>query len=216
MGPEGFYEMELRGKSKPEILRIIRGLKNQIGHLKKCIESSDSEIVTAPDERTQLWCTRLYLERAIQAYEKTGEKYQPSKVEQIAADFDAAIPNISKIVFFIGGFFSGYETRTLRLDEERLYLWVEHSLIPTPSNLEIEPDYPMTKGEFLDGLRELHIGEWHHNYSDPNILDGTQWELFIEYSDDRKKKMYCGSNAFPFSFMEFCELIGIQDSESSK
>lgn len=210
--------MELQGKSVEEIGKKIRGLKNEIGHLKKVVENPDygTEPVIHPDERTRLWCSRLYLERAIAAYEEAGGCYIPSKAEQRAAAFDAAIPTITKLTFTIGGFFGGYETRTITLTGDHLQLYIEHSIIPSPTNFDIEPDYPLTKDEFLEGLRDVHIGEWKRHY-DPEaygiiVMDGTQWELTIEYADGRKAE-FDGSNAYPFSFDTFCELVGYEEDE---
>ena len=45
-----------------------------------------------------------------------------------------------KLVFSIGGFFGGYETRTYTLDDEHLYLDIEHSLMEKSKNTYIEPD----------------------------------------------------------------------------
>ena len=59
IGPETYYEENLRGKTTEEIMRCIRGLKNGIGHLKKMIgESSLDCMEPGPDVR--LFCTRLY------------------------------------------------------------------------------------------------------------------------------------------------------------
>lgn len=214
ISPEGYYEMELKGKSAVEIAKKIRGLKNEIGHLKNTIESPDygTEPVIHPDERTRLWCTRLYLERAIAAYEESGNTYTPSQAEKKAAAFEAVIPQIAKITFSIGGFFGGFETRTIMLTGEHLQMNVEHTLRFTPSNFHIEPDYPMAKADFLNGLRDIHIGEWKQHYNDPCVMDGTQWELTIEYADG-KKIDYDGSNAYPFSFDAFRELIGSSDDD---
>lgn len=225
ISPESYYEMDLKGKSAEDIAKKIRSLKNEIGHLKKAIESPDygTEPVIHPDERTRLWCSRLYLKRAIAAYEEAGGTYTPSKAEQRAAAFDAAIPTITKIIFSIGGFFGGRETRTITLAEDHLQLYVEHSFIPAPTNLDIEPDRPMTKEAFLDGLRDIHIGEWRRYYDASDygvyVLDGTHWELTIEYADGRKVE-HRGDNAYPFSFDRFCELIGheeeTEDEEDGK
>ncbi len=218
ISPEGYYEMELKGKSAEEIAKKIRGLKNEIGHLKKTIENPDygAEPIIHPDECTRLWCSRLYLERAIAAYEENGGIYQPSKAEQRAASFDAAIPKITRVIFRIGGFYDGYETRTITLTEDYLQLCIEHLLIPTPTNFDIEPDYPMTREEFLKALKDIHIGEWRRYYDSSDygviIMDGTQWELIIEYANGRKVE-YGGSNAYPFSFDAFCEIIGYEKNE---
>ena len=132
---------------------------------------------------TKLWCIRMYLDRAKQALIDAGGVYSPSKSEQKADLFDASIQSIRKVIFSIGGFFGGYETRTIRLDEDHTYFNAEHSLMLKPSNLPNGLDYPCDRGEFLEGLRKLHIGEWRSSYLNPDILDGTQWELTIEFSD---------------------------------
>jgi hypothetical protein len=64
-------------------------------------------------------------------------------------------------------------------------------------------------------LREVHIGEWHHSYNNWNVLDGTQWELTVEYNDGRKLS-YNGSNAYPFSFNRLCELMGFDESDEDE
>ena len=53
---------------------------------------------------------------------------------------------------------------------------------------------------------KLHIGEWNHTYEDPDIYDGTQWELVIEY-ENRRNRTYWGSNKFPYNFEELLEVM---------
>lgn len=147
ISPEGYYEEYLKGKTAAQIMTAIRGLKNEIGHLKNTMEHPDygEQPIMHPSESTRLWCTRLYLERAKEALIAAGGTYIPSQAEQKAADFEENIPAISKLAFSIGGFFGGYETRTYTLDEKQLHLDVEHSLILKPTNFCIEPDYPCSK-----------------------------------------------------------------------
>ena len=47
------------------------------------------------------------------------------------------------------------------------------------------------------------------------MLDGTQWELTVEYNDGRKLS-YNGSNAYPFSFNRLCELMGFDESDEDE
>lgn len=216
ISPEGYYEEYLKGKTTAQIMTAIRGLKNEIGHLKNTMEHPDydEQPIMHPSESTRLWCTRLYLERAKEALIAAGGTYIPSQAEQKAADFEENIPAISKLVFSIGGFFGGYETITYTLDEKQLHLDVEHSLILKPTNFCIEPDYPCSKEDFLDGLRELHIGEWRSKYDLRRfgcmVLDGTQWELEIYFSNDHKPVKIYGDNAYPYNFDRFQELLGIE------
>ena len=130
ISPEGYYEEYLKGKTAAQIMTAIRGLKNEIGHLKNTMEHPDycEQPIIYPSASSRMWCTRLYLERAKEAFVAAGGTYTPSQAELKAADFEENIPAISKLVFSIGGFFGGYETRTYTLDDEHLYLDVEHSL----------------------------------------------------------------------------------------
>lgn len=66
ISPEGYYEQYLKGKTKEQIMTAIRGLKQEIGHLKNVMEHPDygSEAVMHPSESTRLYWTREYLKRA--------------------------------------------------------------------------------------------------------------------------------------------------------
>ncbi|GAA6292223.1 hypothetical protein F220043C3_06570 [Enterocloster asparagiformis] len=53
---EGHYEEYLKGKDEKQIMRAIRGLKQEIGRLKNIMESPDydSKVIIKPSERTRL------------------------------------------------------------------------------------------------------------------------------------------------------------------
>ena len=218
ISPEGFYESEIKGKDHEGILRVISRLKREMAALKHTMEHPDygTEAITKPSESTRLWCTRLYLERAKEALVEVGAPYEPTAVELRVMDFDANIGNISKITLNIGGFFSGNRTYTVRLDEQ-LHFWVEDMFMPTPTNFDIPADYPMTKEEFLDSFAELHVGEWRKYYRTERfgyvVLDGTQWELTIEYSNGRKAFTSGGSNSYPYNFQKLTELFAIEEDD---
>lgn len=213
ISPETYYEINLKGKTAEQILSAIRGLKNEIGHLKNTMEHPDygSEPIVHPSESTRLWCAREYLECAKVAYAEAGGTYTPSQAELKAQEFDANIPFINKIVFSIGGYFGGYETRTITFNE-KMRVSIAHSL-----RFDDEPQepllFPMEKEEFLDELSCLHIGEWRKSYNPERfgytVLDGTQWELEIHFSNGAKPFKSYGSNAYPYNFIDFQELLGI-------
>lgn len=217
ISPEAYYEEFLNGKTIDQIQTVIRRLKREIGHLKNTMENPEYpfELHICPDESTQLWSTRLYLERAKQALADFGGEYRPSKAELIAAEFDENIPSIHTFKFSIGGFFGGYETHTITVDGEALHRDSEHSLIPKPSNFCIPPDDPMTKDEFLSAVREMHMGEWRHSYNTRRfgyvVCDGTQWEIEITYSNGHKPVRFYGDNAYPYNFDSLKELFGISE-----
>lgn len=56
-----------------------------------------------------------------------------------------------------------------------------------------------------------NILDWEKSYDDPNILDGTFWELKLRYWDSlnepEKTQAWGGSNAFPGSFKRFCYVL---------
>ena len=201
ISPNTYYDEFLKGKTAEEIMTVIRGLKQKIGHLKNTMEHPDykRKPLIHPSEAVRLSYTRMYLERAKEALIEVGGTYKLSKAERKAAAFDKSIPAICKVAFSIGGVFDFGETRTYILDEEHLYMDVACFPILKPSNLEIQPDYPLTKEEFLEGIKELHIGEWRAHY-DPNrfgywVLDGTQWALEIYFSNGHMPvKIYGSTN----------------------
>lgn len=213
ISPETYYEENLKGKTAAQILFAIRGLKQEISRLKNNIENPNYLYRTDPSEDVRLSCTRMYLERAKQALVEAGGTYVPSKAELKAEEFNANIPFISKVEFSIGGFFGGFETRTYTIEGDNIYMDDEHSLIFKPSNLEDVEIEETDKDSFLKGLADLHIGEWRRNYDSSRwgdtVLDGTQWHLYIYYSNGRRPVKIEGSNDYPYNFDKLQELLGI-------
>lgn len=221
ISPEGYYQENLKGKTKEQIMSAIRGLKQEIGRLKNMMESPEygqNEIVR-PSESTRLHWTREYLERAKQAYTEAGGTYTLSKSEEKAADFVSNMDFISKITFGIGGFFGGYRSYVIELsDEFKAYtkLWDDEE----PLVLLDEDDEPCTKETYIAALADLHIGEWRRRYSTQRfgytVCDGTQWELVFEYYNGHKSVRFDGDNSYPYNFDKFQMLIGIDETEEDE
>lgn len=216
VSPEGYYEMNLKGKSPSQIITCIRGLKKEIGHCKNVLENPDdfsekNSMFPRPD--TRLWCTRLYLDRAIQALKDMGVDYTPTKKEITIEQFENDLKHLYRFSFNIGGFFGGYQTYTVTLkDDDSIGYYVEHSLMPEPSNLETA-EAPFSKEEFLEMLDDLHLGEWKRKYDNSYVLDGTQWELTLEFSNGRRKVCFYGSNKYPWCFDKLTEFFGCYDDD---
>ena len=219
ISPEAFYEYELKGKSQREIFRVIRSLKREINRLKRAVEETwlteeMSELTMCPSPLTRIKCSKDYLKQAIQAYEETGEKYQPTKAEQKAMEFDRALESLCRLKFSIGGFFGGNETRTFTVSGNNVLLDVGLGPVPDSPNW---PEYcPYTREEFISRLRDLLIGEWKKSYYNPCVCDGTQWELEIQYEDGRKPIRIYGSNAYPYNFDDLTELLGVELEEDAE
>ena len=81
ISPESYYEEYLKGKTKEEIMTAIRGLKQEIGHLKNSMENlyNDTKTVMHPSEDIRLHWSRKYLDKAKQAYGEAGGTYTLSK-----------------------------------------------------------------------------------------------------------------------------------------
>lgn len=207
VSPETYYEMNLKGKSQEEIMKKIRSLKIQIGQLKRSIENTDDMVLEVfPSRLTRLKCNRDYLERAIQAYEEAGGAYVRSKVEQKDHDFNDTLDSMSKLVFTIGGFFCGHETRTFTVSDDQVLVDVEKTLI----SMDKEEYGPYRKEDFISGIKALHIGEWKRTYIDPLVMDGTQWELDIYYNNGRRPTKISGSNAYPYNFDDLKEFLEVE------
>ena len=206
---ESFYEQNLKGKTAAKILSVIRGLKREISRLKKAIANPDMECIAEPSDDVRLFCTRKYLERAKQALIEVGGVYTPSKAEQKAEEFDANIPHIRKVEFCIGGYFGGYEARTYTVEGDRLRMFFAFSRYEPYSDAEVH--LQMQKDEFLARLADLHIGEWRRNYVNPCVLDGTEWDLRIEYSNGHKPIKIEGINEYPYNFDKLKELFDIEE-----
>ena len=212
ISPETYCWLELQGKSAEEILSKIRSLKQEIGRLKNIAEHPHYVPTMDPSEEVRIELNRQYLAGAKQAYAEAGGVYVPSRAEQKAEAFDKSLPYISKITFTIGGLFGGFETKTFTFGETDVRMYAEHSLFlePTPSPY-YQGEAPIDKEEFLDSLRDIHIGEWRTNYDTDRFgiltLDGTSWELTIEFSDGHKPVKCYGANAYPYNFKDLTRLF---------
>ena len=219
---EGYYEENLKGKTKEQIMSTIRGLKQEIGLLKKTMESPDygQEAIVHPSEDTRIHWTREYLKRAKLACNQAGGKYTLSKAEEKTADFDSNMDSICKIIFSIGGFFGGYRGYVVELsDEVKAYtkLWEDEEPL---SLLDTDNDETFTKATFIASIAALHIGEWRRRYSTQRfgytVCDGTQWELEFEYNNGHKPVRFDGDNSYPYNFDRLKMLFGIDDIEEDE
>ncbi len=215
ISPEMFYEMELKGKSAEAIQAKIRGLKNKMGRLKSDIESQKTsfEPVSQPSPATKLACYRLYLARAKQALIDAGGEYTLSQREESIQSFDESLPFIEQINFTYGGYLQGCEQRTLSFSGDNLSLKIDH--MRQESN-EMEPifkEFPSAKMDFLDAFASLHIGEWKSEYNNYGVLDGSFWSLEIRFNNGHKTVRKTGSNAFPYNFYDFYELMRCEEND---
>lgn len=216
IGPDAYYEMNLKGKDKDYILSAIREMQDEITHLKELMENPDNKNrdIIHPSEDVQIKCTRDYIARAIQAYEELGGTYHPSELEKEDLEFQRNIGNISKINFEIGGFFGGRTEYVVEFAGEEALL-TKSDMFYYEQNQSV-----LDREEVMDALEELHIGEWEKCY-DPMrfgycVMDGTQWSITFEYSNGKDALEISGDNDYPYNFNEFAEIFDfeIMDDET--
>jgi hypothetical protein len=213
ISPNIYYEFELKGKTQQDLFVCIQSLKKEINALKRELEdpSIAPEYRMMPGPLTMLKCYRDYLQMAIKAYTEAGGIYKPTIAERKDQAFNAALQKIKRFDFTYGGYRSGFEIWTYEANGETMKPVLDFSRTLNPFDLPVNEPY--TKKEFIDGIAELHIGEWKRTYDDPSILDGKQWSLEITFEGGHKPVRIHGSNAFPYNFNDLLEFLGIGRDE---
>ena len=104
---------------------------------------------------------------------------------------------ISSIEFRVGGFFEGTNEVTFTAIDEGANVKVAH--YPIDDNYP-EKKFQITRRRWENLIYKLvdklYVNEWREEYLNPDILDGTQWELIIKEGDI--PIIECnGSNEYP-------------------
>ncbi len=218
VSPEAYYEYHLKGKTAAEILSVIRGLKREIGHLKKMMEEPDYGPVITPSTMnhldsgvpSRLQHARAYLAKAQAALTEAGGIYNPSQAELRSITFDANIPAISQMALSIGIVGKAPEVRTIIPSNDHLTLTLQQ-----PYRALVNETIPMTGNDFLAAIRKIHIGEWRKNYSPHktryDISKDIRWELQVYYANGSKPFIASGRNCYPYNFFLLRQLFQIKD-----
>ena len=208
ISPESYYEFEVKGKSAAEIEKEIRSLKRTIAKLKDEIENPVSEPDTIrPSKDTVIYWSREYLAMAKKALAEAGDEYKETREEERAGAFLERLPSLHRLELEIGGFFSGWKKYVIEVDGDEL----KRDTVMVVGDLD-EPEVE-TREELMRYLSDMHLEEWQKDYSPERygmaILDGTQWNLKLEYQDGNTVE-YAGSNVYPWNFEELCRLFGFE------
>lgn len=212
ISPEKYYEEYLIGKSEKQILSSICGLKNQIGHLKNVMEHPNYGTIPIihSSEDVQIYCNRLYLQRAIKALKDMGCSYKYSKTELRIIELQNDLRYISNIALEIGGFFQSFSEYTIEIVEDYVTMSRTYCLSPERNETEKKID----KNELLNQLSKLYIGEWRKYYTPErfgySVLDGTQWQLKLEFNNGRRLCKFGGSNSYPYNFNKLLDIFEIE------
>ncbi len=183
ISPESFVEMGLQGKTREDAVKEVKSLLREINRLKRILENDPylEECMIKPGPQVKISVSRKHLTAAREFFKKQGWEYDMSKAEIKDMEFNDRINDIESINIEYGGFHCERESRKIKLDG-------------------------MTRNYLLRELYDLHMGEWKRNYTDPCIQDGIQWEVEIIYTDG-KKRVFSGSNAYPYNFKKFLDVV---------
>ncbi len=125
MSPESYYSQYIKGKTKAEIMNNIIDLKEYISLLINIIEwpyffveDYYNETEYTKDKYSKIMFSRMYLQKAIAAYEETGGEYIPSETEKKSMDFQNNINGITKITFNYFSYFSPERIYIVELSSE--------------------------------------------------------------------------------------------------
>lgn len=127
-----------------------------------------------------------------------------------AIDRSNSITPIEEIYFEIGGF-GGYDTYRITFSTNSA------QLVITPWCGEpIEKYYtPEEARVLLDTFEGIHVEYWNNEYIDPNVYDGTQWELAVKCKEHRGT-VWVGSNAYPSNWDYLISFFGIEYEEDEE
>lgn len=220
ISPESYYETHVKGKTKEEIMSVIKDLKREISRLKYKMEHPDysDRLIITPGDLMRIHMSREYLDMAKLAYKEAGGIYEPSNAEKKTLKFQENIVHINKISFTIGGFFQGHTTYTIEIsDELKAYSYEMRNEVEKSLILKDMDNLPYTVDSFRNELKRICIGEWRSGYDLERfgllIMDGETWNLEIEYNNDIKPVSKHGVNAYPYNFDEFKRLFNIDENE---
>ena len=59
-------------------------------------------------------------------------------------------------------------------------------------------------------LKSIHMGDWDSEYNLLGILDGEDWSVTVRFSGG-SEECFHGSNAYPFSFTQFCDIMEYEE-----
>ncbi|WP_377891664.1 hypothetical protein [Alkalihalobacillus sp. R86527] len=114
-----------------------------------------------------------------------------------------AYRKINKVKAYVGGFFGcSYQVEWVLKTGEVTYLEWENSMGEDP--ITINTIYENLHS--IDSLQSTNVLRWKKDYQpEQPILDGTSWSVEIQ-TDDKVIEKH-GSNAYPKTWDQFCELM---------
>lgn len=195
ISPQGYLERYIKGKSAEEVRKKIRSCERTIAKMQRELTTTTGdEVVVQYGQATIMSMEREYLQQATDYLVSIGAEYTPSPRAKNDKEFNDKLDRIVSLEFGYGGF-TGYDTYNF------IFWGCNISITHTKHNPYMGnlAKFTVDKQDFLERLKEIHIGEWKKHYIDQYICDGTQWKLEVLFNDGTKNYSG-GSNKFPFNF----------------
>ena len=113
------------------------------------------------------------------------------------------VNNIIGFSFECGGYFDGYPKIEVNIVENKVLCIYNYPLKKKKKSFEISN---IEWDEFLEEIVNINILTWKKNYNDPNIMDGTQWKVNINFQNGKKIEIH-GNNDYPKEWDDFYEIV---------
>lgn len=179
-----------------ETAKIIYGMPEMTDQLQKDIDEhkvylAGCEMMVPPPSRYCFHC-------------KKGVCYTFFSVEEMET---------TKIEFEIGGFFQGHKSIVVEKEIN------SYSATYYPSQFEdvLEKRISLTSDQYKKFVHKIYmtyIKEWNEFYDNPDILDGTSWQITIMCGNYQRE--WSGNNAYPPLWNRFITAINSLDLPTIK
>ena len=123
-------------------------------------------------------------------------------------DWKRETRQVTAITFEIGGYFDGYKVYRLVFTADGAELSQAHTLGDSEPH-DTQTFSQAEAGQLRERFANIHTEYWNADYSNLQIMDGTQWTLSVHYADGYVIE-YFGSNAYPENWNELLCFFGIE------
>ena len=215
MSPESYY-MGLKGKTAEEILAELNGLRQEISELKAALRSNDlTEPDIMPSRDVRLSMALDYFDMAKKALLEVGGEYLPTEDERRALDFNVRLDVLTVLEFSVSRHFLVTKTLSADFSGGKTSAKIICETNPLYGDKSRKKVGEIERKRLISGLRQIHMGDWDSVYNRLGIFDGEDWSVTLRFSDGLEECFH-GSNAWPFSFTQFCDIMGYDEDEETE
>lgn len=117
-----------------------------------------------------------------------------------------AATEVRKLCFYIGGAFGPSFEIDLSASRFTVSAREAEPYFLTESDKKFVHTPPRFKRIIRRLFRHYHINDWKREYDNPDVFDGTQWNLTL-FLKNKRKLRFSGSNAYPPHFRKLLRLL---------